>query len=350
MIIRHFKFWVILLGFVLAVLVIGSGVILYIGSCSYRNNCLEGGRAVLAHTPIPTLIPVTLQPNATVVSVPSSSENCTVTAETLLSAWVMAGSPENQPFQFTDANNVAYEAAFTDVQPLFDQSNLWYPGALACTSCHNANLSAADSAGLDLSSYAGIITGSHPTDGETSGQDILGGGNWLQSKLYQALFVDRQMPFNAPVNAVPNVGPTILAGLPLSVVNAAPTETPSEEEVARPNTPGGAGDAINLTGDTITGEKIFVDNCLMCHGPKGTGNVLNPGSDDGTVPPLNPIDSTLVSSDYQTYAYNLDLFIQNGSRPPGVNPARWMPPWGAENGLTQQQLADVIAYIISLNQ
>ncbi len=348
--IRHFKLWVILLGFVLAVLVIYSGTTLYTGSCAYRNNCLEGGRAVVAHTPIPTLIPATLQPNAIVVSVPSSSENCTVTAETLLSAWVMAGFPENQPFQFTDANNVACEAMYADVQLLFVQSNLWYPGSLACTSCHNANLSDADSAGLDLSSYSGVITGSHITSGGTGGQDILGGGDWQRSVLYQALFVSRQMPFGAPANAVPNAGPTILAGLPVSVVNAVPSETPSEEEIARPSTPGGPGDAINLTGDPQAGEKIFVENCLMCHGPEGTDNVLNPGSDDGTVPPLNPIDSTLVSFDYMTFAYKVDLFIENGSRPSGVNPARWMPAWGAQNGLTQQQIADVIAYIISLNQ
>jgi mono/diheme cytochrome c family protein len=348
--IRHFKFWVILLGFLLVVLVIYSGVTLYAGSCAYRNNCLNGGRASLAHTPIPTLIPATLQPSATVVSVPSSVENCTVTAETLLSAWVTADFPEDQPFQFIDANNVACEAIYADVQPLFMQSNLWYSGALACTSCHNANLSPADSVGLDMSNYAGIITGSHTTSGGTGGQDILGGGDWQKSTLYQMLFVLRQMPYGAPKNSVADAGPTIMAGLPLSIVNAAPTEMPSGEEVARPNTPGGSGDAINLTGDPKAGEKIYVENCQLCHGSNGTDNVLNPGSDDGTIPPLNPIDSTLVSSDYMTYAYNLDLFIQNGSRPAGVNPARWMPPWGAENGLTQQQLADVIAYIISLNQ
>jgi mono/diheme cytochrome c family protein len=88
----------------------------------------------------------------------------------------------------------------------------------------------------------------------------------------------------------------------------------------------------------------------MCHGLEGKGDVLNPGSDDGTVPPLNPIDSTLVNSDYKTYTYNLDLFIQNGSRPAGIDPVRFMPPWGAQNALTQQQIADVIAYIISLNK
>ena len=350
MIIRHFKFWVILLGFVLVALVIYSGLTLYMGGCAYRNNCLDSGRASLAHTPIPTLIPATLQPNATVVSVLSSAESCTVTAEILLSAWVMAGSPETQLFQFTDLNNTACEAAFTDVQPLFTQSNLWYPGALACANCHNANLSAADSAGLDLNSYAGVVAGSQRTAGANTGQDILGGSNWQKAVLNQVLFVDHQMPYEAPANAIPDAGPTILAGLPTSVINATPTVTSTVEEIARPNTPGGAGDAINLTGVPKAGEQLYIDNCQMCHGPEGTDNVLNPGSDDGTVPALNPIDGTLVDSDYKTYANNLDLFIENGSRPAGVNPARWMPPWGVENGLTQQQIADLIAYIISLNQ
>jgi mono/diheme cytochrome c family protein len=65
---------------------------------------------------------------------------------------------------------------------------------------------------------------------------------------------------------------------------------------------------------------------------------------------LNPIDSSLISSDYQTFAYNLDLFLQNGSTPAGVNPTFTMPAWGANGSLTQQQIADVIAYVINLNK
>jgi mono/diheme cytochrome c family protein len=68
------------------------------------------------------------------------------------------------------------------------------------------------------------------------------------------------------------------------------------------------------------------------------------------MPPVNPIDSSLVSPDYKTYAYNLDLFIQNGSVPAGVNPAFQMPAWGVNGALTQRQIADVIAYIISINK
>jgi mono/diheme cytochrome c family protein len=350
MIIRHFKLWASVLTLLLVILVIFSGVKLFVGSCAYRNNCEEGGRAQAAHTPLPTLIPATIQPDSTVISVPSNAITCTVTTETLLSAWVSADFPQSQLFQFTDQNNDACAASYRDVQIIFSQSNLWYQGALECTACHNIELSAASSAGLDLSSYAGVTAGSGRTSAQAVGKDILGAGNWQDSTLNQVLFIEHQMPYGAPENAVLDGGPSILAGLPESVINATPTMTTTEVEIARPSNPGGPGEAINLTGDVSSGEKIFVANCQMCHGPQGTDNVLNPGSDDGTVPALNPIDETIANSDYVTFAYNSDLFIENGSRPAGINPARSMPPWGARNAITQQEIADVIAYIISLNK
>ena len=76
----------------------------------------------------------------------------------------------------------------------------------------------------------------------------------------------------------------------------------------------------------------------------------NPGSSDGTVPPLNPIDPLLKDPDPKVFAVNIDLFIQHGSVPEGISPFRTMPGWGDQNGLTQQQIADVIAYVISLNK
>jgi mono/diheme cytochrome c family protein len=348
--IRHFKILVFLLGTSLAILVIGFAGSLYAGSCSYRNNCMDGGRAQQTHTPIFTLIPATLQANATTFPNLSSTENCPVTAEILLSAWVLAGFPENDTFPFADVNNAACEATFPEVLTLFTRSNLWYPGALACTSCHNAALSSVDSAQLDLSSYAGVLAGSHRSPGSATGENILGAGNWQQSRLNQVLFVLKQMPIGHPSNVVPEAGPTLLVGIPVSVANATPAPPPAGEEIARPSFPGDAGEAINLTGSLVAGKQIYETRCQLCHGTEGKGDVLNPGTDDGTVPPLNPIDSTLVSTYYRTYAYNLDLFLQNGSRPAGSNPARFMPPWGAQNGLAQQQIADVIAYIISLNK
>jgi mono/diheme cytochrome c family protein len=125
---------------------------------------------------------------------------------------------------------------------------------------------------------------------------------------------------------------------------------PGGEQIPRPSNPGGPGEALNLSGDANAGAQVFQANCLPCHGPEGTQGVPNPGTDDGTVPTLNPIDPALVSSDPATFAHNLDLFIQHGSTPAGPNPSIAMPAWGDSGALTQQQIADVIAYIISLNQ
>jgi mono/diheme cytochrome c family protein len=132
---------------------------------------------------------------------------------------------------------------------------------------------------------------------------------------------------------------------------ATPTATAAPTaQIARPSNPGGPGGAIKLTGDAKAGADIYVTNCKKCHGDNGTGGVSNPGSTDGTVPALNPIDDTLKSSDPVIYATNLDLFIEHGSTPGGDNPQQKMTAWGDEKKLTDQQIADVIAYVISLNK
>jgi mono/diheme cytochrome c family protein len=127
------------------------------------------------------------------------------------------------------------------------------------------------------------------------------------------------------------------------------------EPIARPSNPGGPGAAINLTGDAAAGAQVFTDNCVVCHGDQGKGGVENAGTADGTVPPLNPIDETLKSTDYKTFATNLDLFLEHGSTPELADgatppPARVMPNWGDSGRLQPQQIADVIAYLISLNK
>ncbi len=134
-----------------------------------------------------------------------------------------------------------------------------------------------------------------------------------------------------------------------SAVPTPAATTESGAEIARPSNSGGAGPAVNLIGDPQSGLQLFVANCQKCHGTNGLGGVANPGSDDGTVPPLNPIDETLISTDPQTYAYNLDLFIEHGSTPAGTNPQQSMPAWGDEGKLKPQQIADLIAYVMSLN-
>ncbi len=128
----------------------------------------------------------------------------------------------------------------------------------------------------------------------------------------------------------------------------APTEA-GGAEIARPSNPGGPGDALNLTGDPKSGQQIFASNCQTCHAAEGKGGNPNPGSDDGTIPPLNPIDPTIANADPKVFAYNVDLFVEHGSTPDGTNPTFLMPPWGDKKLLTPQQIADVIAYVISLN-
>ncbi len=125
--------------------------------------------------------------------------------------------------------------------------------------------------------------------------------------------------------------------------------TPAAEAIARPSNPGGPGEAVNLTGNPVAGAKVFATYCQSCHGAMGKRGIANPGSTDGRVPALNPIDATLRSRDPKTFALNLDLFIENGSMPDGSKPQLIMAAWGKDKEISQQQIADVIAYIFKLN-
>jgi mono/diheme cytochrome c family protein len=108
--------------------------------------------------------------------------------------------------------------------------------------------------------------------------------------------------------------------------------------------------AVTLTGDPAAGLTVFEAQCVKCHGEAGAQGIENPGSTDGTVPTLNPIDPGIKNTDPKTFATNLDLVIQNGSTPDGASPKLTMPSFGEQGILTQQQIADVIAYIMSLNK
>ncbi len=151
-------------------------------------------------------------------------------------------------------------------------------------------------------------------------------------------------------------GVTAILILVLGLASACSSQaqtTPTSEaagEVPKPSNSGGPGEAVNLTGNASAGETVYTQYCAVCHGDQGKGGVANAGSDDKTVPPLNPIDSGLVSSDPKTFATNIDLFIEHGSTPEGDSPEKSMPAWGDTKTLTPQQIADVIAYIMSLNK
>jgi len=124
----------------------------------------------------------------------------------------------------------------------------------------------------------------------------------------------------------------------------------ASSNVLKPSNAGGTGDAVNLTGDATAGATVFTTNCVACHGDQGKAGIANPGSDKGNVPNLNPVDPALKNADAKVFAANLDLFIEHGSTPKGSSPALQMKAWGDQKLLTSQQIADVIAYVISLNK
>jgi mono/diheme cytochrome c family protein len=103
------------------------------------------------------------------------------------------------------------------------------------------------------------------------------------------------------------------------------------------------GTAVSLTGDPVAGRAVFVTSCVSCHGPEGAGGVPNAGSKDATIPELKPIDegfSTLAS---------MDKVIEHGALPEGDSVEKKMPAFGDTGALKPQQIADVIAYVLSIN-
>lgn len=165
--------------------------------------------------------------------------------------------------------------------------------------------------------------------------------------------------------SAPTVAPTASGVAPTSPAAttaeaAAPTAPAATEasggEAVLPNcgnancaTPGAA-ITQNLKGDPARGAQLFVANCQKCHGAKGTGGKSNPGSTDGTIPPLNPIDPAIKGNSSAQFALTVDLFVEHGSTPDGPSPANVMVNFGDGNKLTPQQIADLIAYVQSLNQ
>jgi mono/diheme cytochrome c family protein len=146
-----------------------------------------------------------------------------------------------------------------------------------------------------------------------------------------------------------------VASLPTATpAPAEPTATPlppgaPTPQPARPSEPGGPGPAASRQGNADQGRPIFGQTCAFCHGGEGILGVPNPGSDDGRVPPLNPIDPTIATSDPPVFSTNLDLFIEHGSVPEGSGPQIVMPAFGDRQMLTQGGIANVIAYCMKLN-
>ena len=193
---------------------------LFINACGFTLTCKQGNPLV-DRTPMPTLLPATL-PAMQAGSGNVSGEACRVPAVDLIGAWVSAGASETEIFQFTDINSQNYEAAFTDVKPLFVDANLWYSGSRSCVSCHSVDLTIS-SAQLDVSSYAGITSGSRRADSASKGTDILGGGKWESSLLFNFISTSHA---DVPGHTQALSELVIFTGKPLSASELTITPTP----------------------------------------------------------------------------------------------------------------------------
>jgi mono/diheme cytochrome c family protein len=121
---------------------------------------------------------------------------------------------------------------------------------------------------------------------------------------------------------------------------AAPTPTPAASTALEAT--GAPGPAARVIGSADHGAKLFARYCQPCHGAWGRGGVSN-------IPRLNPIAPALFDTDAQTFADTVDRIVQHGLKPGGGGRKPAMPAFGDTHSLTQQEIADIEAYVLKLN-
>lgn len=99
--------------------------------------------------------------------------------------------------------------------------------------------------------------------------------------------------------------------------------------------PSGAGSG----GDAANGEKVFSGTCATCHGADAMG--------------IDGLGKQLKDSDFVSTTSEADLFALIITGRPATDPLNTtgvdMPPKGGNPSLNDQSIADIIAYIKSLN-
>jgi mono/diheme cytochrome c family protein len=122
--------------------------------------------------------------------------------------------------------------------------------------------------------------------------------------------------------------------LPLALPAAAQMSDAYAQVVSTTARPLLARDGADAT--AFRGSLVFFNYCVTCHGPNADGN--------GRAARLyTPRPANLRASD-KNAAY-MQLIIRKGGKAMGRS--EFMPPWGEE--LTDEQVADVTAYLLSIN-
>ncbi len=155
----------------------------------------------------------------------------------------------------------------------------------------------------------------------------------------------------APAAPSQRIGPWpfVISGLALLVVLAVIFYPMPQPQTASPETSSGGSPASStpspqpvaaaLSGNPEKGKELFLGTCASCHGPDAKG-----------LPGLGKDLTTSAFVKQQTDAQLLE-FIKKGR--PATDPANTtgvdMPPKGGNPALTDQDLADIIAFIRTFN-
>ncbi len=111
-------------------------------------------------------------------------------------------------------------------------------------------------------------------------------------------------------------------------------------------TPGLA--STTLFGNVSNGAQVYTTSCVACHGVAGAANGTYPGIGAVNSPVANTaLDPGLYDINPAIFSRDLDSMLQHGSQPGA--PLADMPAWGDKALLTQAQIADVEAYVMSLS-
>ena len=122
-----------------------------------------------------------------------------------------------------------------------------------------------------------------------------------------------------------------------------------EDTKKRLNQLGPPGEAASIIGNVVVGQKLYTLNCATCHGIIGVKGEPNYGSRIGHVPSLDPVNGALFSKSPDQFAENIDRFIQHGSAKTVPSATLTMFDYGDSYTLTQPQIANIEAYILSIN-